>query len=60
MSQMQEMTMPVKGTIEEKPNNKMKNLDLTQEKAKAEKKLYLLGSLMMIVLAIVMVISVLL
>ena len=60
MSQMQEMTMPVKGTIEEKLNNKMKNLDLTQEKAKAEKKLYLLGSLMMIFLAIVMVISVLL
>ena len=56
MYQMHEEVKSVKETIEEKANNKTKNIDLTQEKTKEEKKFYLLGSLVMIFLAIVIVI----
>ena len=56
LMQIAQMSLPVKETIEERANNKTKNLDSTQEKTNAVNKLYLLGSIMMIFLAILMVI----
>ena len=56
LMQIAQMSLPVKETIEERANNKTKNLDSTQEKTNAVKKLYFLGSIMMIFLAILMVI----
>ena len=50
------MQMPIKRTIEEKANSKTGNLYLTHEKSKAKEKLFLVGSLMMVFLAIVIVI----
>ena len=50
------MQIPIKRTIEEKANSKTGNLHLTQEISKAKEKLFLVGSLMMVFLAIVIVI----